>query len=70
MRKKAAFVDFEGGGPKYPGRIQDTHYLGSFQWDYCRMLSKMANIYNEDMERFISGNEVSSYYEFVYDLNF
>lgn len=57
LRKKAAFDDFEGGGPKNPGRIQDTHYLGSFQWDYCRMLSKMANIYNEDMERFISGNE-------------
>ena len=33
------------GGSNSLGRAQDTHYLGTHQWDYCRKLAKMAGVY-------------------------
>eukprot|EP00814_Leptocylindrus_danicus_P003652 CAMPEP_0116020888 /NCGR_PEP_ID=MMETSP0321-20121206/10063_1 /TAXON_ID=163516 /ORGANISM="Leptocylindrus danicus var. danicus, Strain B650" /LENGTH=484 /DNA_ID=CAMNT_0003491661 /DNA_START=117 /DNA_END=1571 /DNA_ORIENTATION=+ len=53
-RLRFAKDDAESGGPKDPGRLQDTHYLGNFQWDYYRKMSKLAGNYNEAMEIFIS----------------
>jgi len=30
------------GAPPPGGRVTDTHYLGSYQWDYCRRLSRIG----------------------------
>lgn len=57
-RRDMAEKDSASGGVKENGRIQDTHFLGSFQWDYCRKMAQLAGIYNEDMEQFISTNKV------------
>mmetsp|Transcript_14585 Transcript_14585/g.20612 ORF Transcript_14585/g.20612 Transcript_14585/m.20612 type:complete len:515 (-) Transcript_14585:412-1956(-) len=56
-RMVAAEKDANSGGPKEPGRIQDTHFLGGFQWDYCRKMAKIANIYDDQMENFIATNK-------------
>eukprot|EP00586_Coscinodiscus_wailesii_P021354 CAMPEP_0172507216 /NCGR_PEP_ID=MMETSP1066-20121228/202298_1 /TAXON_ID=671091 /ORGANISM="Coscinodiscus wailesii, Strain CCMP2513" /LENGTH=460 /DNA_ID=CAMNT_0013284689 /DNA_START=204 /DNA_END=1586 /DNA_ORIENTATION=- len=57
-RLAAAKRDAESGGPKGPlGRVQDTHYLGGYQWDYCRKMAKMAGLYNDDLERYIGTNK-------------
>lgn len=59
----AADDDAESGGPKEPGRVQDTHYLGNFQWDYYRKMSKLAGNYDEAMEVFISQSKVRERFE-------
>eukprot|EP00521_Asterionellopsis_glacialis_P011490 CAMPEP_0195303238 /NCGR_PEP_ID=MMETSP0707-20130614/32454_1 /TAXON_ID=33640 /ORGANISM="Asterionellopsis glacialis, Strain CCMP134" /LENGTH=476 /DNA_ID=CAMNT_0040366725 /DNA_START=164 /DNA_END=1590 /DNA_ORIENTATION=- len=56
-RLAAAEKDANSGGPKPPGRIQNTHFLGGFQWDYFRTLAKMANLYDDQMESFIATNK-------------
>jgi len=56
-RYQAAAMDATLGGAKQTGRIQDTHYLGGGQWDYCRDMAKMAQLYNSDMEDFIRTNQ-------------
>jgi hypothetical protein len=57
-RMEAAIRDKNSGGPKEIGRIQDTHFLGSFQWDACRRYAKYANSLNDDTENFIATNKV------------
>lgn len=57
-RLAQAHVDATVGGSKQTGRIQDTHFLGDAQWDYCRDLAKMANNYDQDMENFIATSKV------------
>ena len=46
-RLEAAAKDAVSGGAKSNGRIQDTHYLGSAQWEYCRWMAKLAGLYDE-----------------------
>ena len=56
-RLKAAKRDAESGGPDNPGRVQDTHYLGSHQWDYCRKLAKIGGFYDPSIENYIATNK-------------
>ena len=35
----------------------DTHYLGSYQWDYCRKLATIAGIYDDAMKDYIATNQ-------------
>jgi len=56
-RMKAAIKDANGGGPNVPGRVQDTHFLGGFQWDYCRKMSCLAGNYDDRMEGYLSLNK-------------
>jgi hypothetical protein len=59
-RIEAAAADAVGGGAKVNGKIQDTHYLGDAQWDYCRDMAKMAGIYDDKMEDYIATNKVGT----------
>ena len=39
--------DASSGGPlrqHTKGRVQDSHFLGDFQWDYCRQLIQLAQL--------------------------
>ena len=56
-RLKGAEQDAASGGPDNPGRVQDTHYLGSHQWDYCRKMAKIAGFYNQSTENYIATNK-------------
>lgn len=56
-RMKLAISDAEGGGPNNPGRVEDTHNLGSYQWDYCRKMAELAGLYDVKMENFIATNK-------------
>jgi Flavin-binding monooxygenase-like len=59
-RYRIALLDSVSGGWKESRRVlQDTHYLGSGQWDYCRRLAKYAGIYDAVIEAYISTNHVS-----------
>ena len=58
-REEQAQRDAVGGGANKTGRVEDTHYLGSAQWDYCRDLAAMAHLYDSAMEHYISSNRVS-----------
>jgi hypothetical protein len=57
-RQELAVKDSISGGPKAPGRIQDTHFFGSAQWEYCRVIAKTAGIYDESIKEYISTNKV------------
>ena len=57
-RMAAADRDAQAGGFKETGRVADTHYLGSGQWDYCRDMAKMAGLYDDKMENYIATNKV------------
>lgn len=57
-RLQAAAADSVSGGAKVNGRVQDTHYLGSGQWDYCRKMAKIAGNYDDEMEDYIAMNKV------------
>ena len=59
ITERLAAARKDTGGPN-AGRVQDTHYLGSFQWDYWRRLLKTAGEYNKDAENFITTNKVSA----------
>jgi hypothetical protein len=54
-RMALAERDANAGGPT--GRITDTHYLGSHQWEYCRSLSRMSGRYDDGTEDYICTNE-------------
>jgi len=55
VRMSSAEKDANSGGPKNPGRIQDTHFLGSFQWDECLKYAKYAGIdEQEELQKYIS----------------
>lgn len=56
-RLQIAEQDGQSGGAKENGRIQDTHYLGGTQWDYCRRLAKLAGVYNESVDEYIATNQ-------------
>ncbi|EED86991.1 predicted protein [Thalassiosira pseudonana CCMP1335] len=56
-RLAVAERDASSGGPDNAGRVQDTHFLGSHQWDYCRQLSKIGGFYNDEMEDYIATNK-------------
>ncbi|KAL9185766.1 hypothetical protein ACHAXT_003543 [Thalassiosira profunda] len=56
-RLAAAESDAKAGGPVPPGRVQDTHFLGSHQWEYSRKLAKIAGTYDEAMENYIATNK-------------
>jgi hypothetical protein len=56
-RRKLAQEDAVSGGSK-GGRIQDTHFLGSGQWDLCRDMAKLAGLYDDQMENYIATNKV------------
>jgi len=56
-RVVAAENDANSGGPDSPGRVMDTHFLGSHQWDYCRKLAKISGVYNDSMENYIATNK-------------
>ncbi len=55
-RLAAASADANSGGPSNT-RVQDTHNLGSFQWDFCRRIAKIGGNYDEEMEKFIVTNK-------------
>jgi len=57
QRLQEAARDAIQGGSKNTGRVQDTHYLGSAQWEYCRTLAKYAGLLDEGMEHYIATNE-------------
>ncbi|CAJ1934406.1 unnamed protein product [Cylindrotheca closterium] len=61
-RAEEAASDSTSGGAK-GGRIQDAHFLGSAQWDYCRMMAKIGGIYNDEIEGYIATNKA------IYDHN-
>lgn len=61
-RLKDAERDATSGGPDHPGRVQDTHYLGSHQWDYCRKLAKIGEFYDKPLENYIATNKVRLIY--------
>lgn len=61
--------DSIAGGPKQTGRIQDTHFLGSKQWEYCRALAKLATPYNESIEQYILTNKVGARNTIVQNLD-
>jgi len=56
-RLAAAERDAHAGGAKGNGRIQDTHYLGSAQWDYCRRMAKLAGVFDEGVDNYIATNQ-------------
>ena len=56
-RLAAAETDANSGGPNSPGRVQDTHFLGSHQWNYCRKLSKLSGLYDTETENYIATNK-------------
>jgi len=56
-RMEQARLDAASGGPESSGRVQDTHFLGSYQWDYCRKMSRIGGVYDESMENYIATNK-------------
>lgn len=56
-RLKDAERDAVSGGPKGSGRVQDTHSLGSHQWDYCRDIAKISGVYDSSMENYLAMNK-------------
>ena len=65
VRMAEAERDARRGGPKESGRIEDTHYLGDAQWDYCRDMAKMAGIYDTKMENYLATNQVGPIFVFA-----
>ena len=55
-RLGAASEAATSGGPNGT-RVQDTHNLGSHQWEFCRKLAKISGDYDDDMEKFIATNK-------------
>ena len=56
-RMAAADKDANSGGPDTPGRVVDTHFLGSYQWDYCRKIAKIGGVHDDAMENYIATNK-------------
>jgi len=57
VRMDSAERDANSGGPKNPGRVQDTHFLGSYQWDECLKYARFAGICDEQLKNYISTNK-------------
>jgi thioredoxin reductase len=56
-RLSSAEEDANGGGPKEPGRVQDTHFLGSYQWEECLKYARFAGICDESLKKYIATNK-------------
>ncbi|VEU41289.1 unnamed protein product [Pseudo-nitzschia multistriata] len=56
-RMECAEKDATSGGPKAPGRVQDTHYLGSYQWEECLKYARFAGVCDEDLKKYIMTNK-------------
>jgi hypothetical protein len=61
-RMDEAQKDSIRGGAKATGRIQDTHYLGDDQWEYCKEMAQLAGLYDnnetsEQVDAYISMNK-------------
>jgi len=56
-RMECAEKDANSGGPKEPGRVQDTHFLGSFQWEECLKYARFAGVCDEDLKKYIMTNK-------------
>jgi len=57
QRLKAAKDQAKSGGPKAPGRIQDTHFLGSFQWAECTKYARFAGVCDESLIKYVETNK-------------
>jgi hypothetical protein len=57
QRMADAERDAVAGGAKGQGRIQDTHFLGDQQWDYCRAMAKLAGLYDDETESYLAMNK-------------
>jgi len=57
VRMDCAENDANCGGPKTPGRIQDTHFLGSYQWDECLKYARFAGLCDEGLKKHIMTNK-------------
>jgi hypothetical protein len=61
-RMQQAALDAASGGQgkeRGTGRVpQDTHFLGSAQWDYCRRMGEYAGLYNDNMRDYLATNKV------------
>jgi len=57
VRMDSAEKDANAGGPKTSGRVQDTHFLGSYQWDESLKYARFAGICDEDLEKYIMTNK-------------
>lgn len=59
-RRAAAARDAaSGGAPGGGGRVpDDTHYLGSAQWDYCRRMADLAGLRDASFDAYIDTNQV------------
>ena len=51
-RIELAEKDATSGGPN-DGRIQDTHYLGNYQWDYIRRLARLAGTEDKEIDSYL-----------------
>ena len=56
QRMEEAEEDANRGGPK-ASRIQDTHFLGSYQWDECLKYAKFAGVLDESLQKYIRTNK-------------
>jgi Flavin-binding monooxygenase-like len=58
-RKKLATEDANRGGPKpNSDRVQDSHFLGDFQWGYCRQMVGLAQLSdNDSVDEYIRTNQ-------------
>jgi hypothetical protein len=62
-RLQQAAVDAASGGEgkaQGTGRVpQDTHFLGSAQWEYCRRMAEHAGLYNDSrVKDYLATNQV------------
>jgi thioredoxin reductase len=57
VRMDCAEKDANCGGPKPPGRVQDTHFLGSYQWDECLKYARFAGLCDESLKKYIMTNK-------------
>ncbi|GMH64763.1 hypothetical protein TL16_g04037 [Triparma laevis f. inornata] len=56
-RLEAGKTQFESGGPGDKNRVVDTHYVGDYQWEYCREMAKLGKVYNEELEGYLLSNK-------------
>lgn len=56
VRMESAEKDAISGGPKKQ-RVQDTHFLGSYQWDECLKYARFAGICDESLKKYIMTNK-------------
>jgi hypothetical protein len=58
-RHAAATAACSGGEGKPHGRVpDDTHCLGSAQWEYCRRMAEYAGVLDDSIEDYLATNKV------------